>query len=772
MQQGWIVRVGGLVQGVGFRPTVWQVAQARGTRGSVRNTSAGVVIELACDEAERDGFLAALTTSLPTLARIDRLEVEPATFAAEHGTFTIAGSEAGEISASVVADAAICTACAAEIADPSNRRFGYAFANCTHCGPRLTILRAIPYDRANTAMAAFPMCAACRAEYGDPADRRFHAQPIACADCGPRLRLEAAEGIAVPSGDPLAAAAGLILSGHIVAVKGLGGFHLACRADDDSVVSRLRQAKLRRAKPLALMAADIVAVRSIAECSEAEARLLAGPRGPILLLLRRLDAPLAPSVAPGQDRVGLMLPTTPLHALLMKAVGMPLVMTSANESGIPQAITNEAASTLLGPVADAALLHDRDIVSRIDDSVMRLDGPGPSIIRRARGFAPEPLPLPTCLHAPLTVFAAGADLKSAFAFVSRGEAVLSQHLGDLDEAETRDAYAGAVELYASMFDRRPDIVAVDAHPDYVSAALGRALAERVGAELVPVQHHHAHMAACMAENGLEGGTVLVVVLDGSGHGPDGTVWGGEFLVGSYGAFQRVAQFAAVPLIGGDRAAIEPWRNAYAHLAVAFGDDFAEGAWSDVPVVRQFSDRKAAALRSVMGSRRFSPLSSSAGRLFDAVAHLIGIAPAIIGYEGQTGMELEALAAPLMAGAASCAVPQEGDVIGWKDMWEGLLRGLRRGDTPGRLAADFHATLIDLVAAKAIEICRLHRLDTVALTGGVFQNGILLEGVHARLVRSGLRVLLHHAVPANDGGLALGQAAIALCSLTKQKLPRA
>lgn len=760
MNEGWIVRVRGLVQGVGFRPTVWQLARAHGIRGSVRNTSAGVVIELACGEAERDGFLAALTSSLPTLARIDGLQVAPATFEVEHAGFAILGSEAGQISASVVADAAICEACAAEICDPSNRRFGYAFANCTHCGPRLTILRAIPYDRASTAMADFAMCADCRAEYGDPADRRFHAQPIACAECGPRLWLVATEGIAAPGGDPLAAAATLILSGHIVAVKGLGGFHLACRADDETVVSRLRRAKLRPAKPLALMAPDLEGVRAIAACSDAEAQLLAGSRGPILLLRRRPDAPLAPSVAPDQDRIGIMLPTTPLHMLLMKAVGMPLVMTSANESGIPQAITNEQTMSLLGPIADAALLHDRDIVSRVDDSVMRLDGSGPSIIRRARGFAPEPLPLPACLHTSRTVFAAGADLKSAFAFVSRGEAVLSQHLGDLDEAETRDAYADAIDLYTSMFDRRPDVVAVDSHPDYVSSALGRALAERVGAEVVAVQHHHAHLAACIAENGHEEGSVLGIVMDGTGHGDDGTAWGGEFLVGSYGGFRRVAHFLPVPLIGGDRAATEPWRNAYAHLSAAFGEEFTMGAWSSLPVIRRLSERPAT-VRSVMASRSLSPLSSSAGRLFDAAALVIGTAPESIGYEGQAGMELEALAGPHMAAAEPYAVSADGPIIEWGGLWHGLLSGLDRDETPGLLAANFHATLIDVIATKAQQICRDHRLDSVSLTGGVLQNAILLEGIHARLTRSGLRVLLHHLVPANDGGLALGQAACAL-----------
>ncbi|MGX5851483.1 carbamoyltransferase HypF [Mesorhizobium sp. PL10] len=763
---GFLIRVRGLVQGVGFRPSVWQVATGLGLAGHVCNTSAGVTIALACSQSDCDAFILALNSNLPALARIDALHREPFLFAPPPGDFTILASEEAAVSAAVVADAKICQACLADIRDPLNRRFGYAFANCTHCGPRFTIVRRIPYDRASTAMAAFSMCEACRAEYDNPGDRRFHAQPVACAGCGPRLWLETAPDVDGGEGDPLAVAAMLILSGHIVALKGLGGFHLACDAANEDAVVRLRRAKQRPAKPLALMARSIEDIRSVATCSDPEAALLDSSAGPIVLLEALADAALAPSVAPGQSSIGIMLPTTPLHALLMDAVRVPLVMTSANESGIPQCVTNTESRRLLGGgddelrIADAVLLHDRDIVSRVDDSVIRLDRTGVSILRRARGFAPQPLRLRGFPDNGVSVFAAGADLKSAFGLAGNGEVLLSQHLGDLDEPETRAAYAHAVQLYADMFQRRPGIVAVDAHPQSVSAALGRALALETGARVVAVQHHHAHMASCMAENGWTAGPVLGVVLDGTGFGTDGTIWGGEFLAGTFSDVRRLAHFLPVPLIGGDRAAMEPWRNAFSHLHAAFGDDLWQSRWSSLDVIRRLAQRPVATTRSVMVARSLSPLSSSAGRLFDAAAHVIGMAPERMGYEGQTGMELEALAAPAMAGARAYGVTVCGAVLHWDGLWRGLLDDLLDGADAASLAACFHATLIATITERAIALCSSERLEAVALTGGVFQNRLLLEGVHDRLSAAGLSMLVHNVIPANDGGIALGQAAVA------------
>ena len=763
MADGWTIVVRGLVQGVGFRPTVWQIAHSIGLKGNVRNTSKGVAIELLCSLDMRDRFVAALKSGLPALARIDSIECLPLAFAVEPDDFVILASQtSGPVSASIVADAMICEACASEIRDPENRRHGHAFANCTQCGPRLTVVHRIPYDRSNTAMSGFAMCDLCRADYENPANRRFHAEPIACPHCGPQLWLEAAPCISSHSGDAIQTAGDLLLAGHIVAIKGLGGFHLACRADDPHPIARLRLAKSRSEKPLAVMARDLNAIRMFAECSDSEAQLLASRSGPIVLLRKHRDNGIAPMVAPGQNRIGVMLPTTPLHALLMDHVDLPLIMTSANAGGEPQCTTNEDARLLLGTAADAVLLHDRDIVTRVDDSVVRLDSIGPTMIRRARGHAPEPFRMPTALLNDTCVFAAGADIKSSIAFATNGEVTVSQHLGDLDEPKVREAYHQAVHLYASMFERRPDVVAVDKHPNFVSSRIGEMFALETGARLVTVQHHHAHLAACMAENGLGNNPVLGVVLDGTGFGDYGTIWGGEFLVGNYSTFRRVAHFLPVPLIGGDRASLEPWRNGFAHLNAAFGGDFMEGEWADLPSVRKLAQRPLAPVRTVMASRKFSPLASSAGRLFDAAAYLIGIAPDQISYEGQAGMELEALAEPCMNEARSYACAQTGTVLEWRSLWTGLLDALKHGRDPALLAADFHLTLIEVLEAKATALCREGNLETVALTGGVFQNGLLLEGLGSRLAAGGLRVLVHHQFPANDGSIALGQAAVAIC----------
>lgn len=760
MAGGWRIRVAGLVQGVGFRPTVWQVATGLGIAGRVRNTAAGVTIEIAGGEGTRDDFLQALRAALPPLARIDTLTVEPCEVAENPAGFEIAESEGGAVSAAIVADAMLCPACAADIADPGNRRFRYAFTNCTHCGPRLSIIRRIPYDRAHTAMAAFPMCSRCAEEYANPADRRYHAEPIACADCGPKLWLETAPGVKEPDPDPLEAAARLILDGRIVAIKGLGGFHLACLAGSEESVQRLRQRKRRPSKPLALMVGHLEQGRRIARIDEAEAGWMGSRQGPILLLAKRDDAPLAPSVAPRQDRIGIMLPTTPLHALLMERVAEPLVMTSANEAGFPQCIENEEARALLGSIADALLLHDRDILARVDDSVVRLDRTGPTVIRRARGFAPEPFCLPAALSGPASVFAAGADMKAAFAFAGAGTATLSQYLGDLDTPETRMAYEKAASLYASIFERKPALVAVDSHPSYASGTLGRALAAAWEAPVLTVQHHHAHLASCLAENGWAGGQALGVILDGTGYGADGTIWGGEFLAGDYAGFERLDHFPAVALIGGDRAALEPWRNAFAHLLAAFGPDALAGRWRTLDCIRALQARDGPALRSILEARRLSPLSSSAGRLFDAVAYILGIAPARLDYEGQAGMELEALAGGHMREAASLSVPPMVETRGWAGLWAELLDGLLDGQPAGLLAARFHHLLCDRVVQTAWTLCRGTGLQTVALSGGVFQNRLLLEGISEGLEKRGLTVLTHTRFPANDGGIALGQAAIA------------
>ncbi|WP_318246591.1 carbamoyltransferase HypF (plasmid) [Rhizobium sp. T1470] len=758
----------GLVQGVGFRPFIWRLAHALELAGTVRNTPRGVIIEIAASPQTRDHFISRLHAELPKLARVDDVSIMPAPDQAFPSGFTILPSLDGKVSAAITPDAAICVACADEILDPANRRFGYAFANCTHCGPRLTIVRKIPYDRANTAMSKFPMCRVCRDEYEDTGDRRFHAEPIACAQCGPQLWLESPDGaISVLPGDEIATAARLLNSGGIVALKGLGGFHIACRADNDAVIERLRRQKRRDAKPFAVMARSLEHIALYAQINAAEADWLSSPSAPIVLLKVRLPSSLPSIIAPDQDRIGFMLPTTPLHLLLMEAVGTILLMTSANMSGEPQFIDNDTARSQLFNIADAILFHDRDIENRVDDSVVRDDVTGLTILRRARGHAPAPLILPQLSHAKAPVFAAGADIKSAFCIAANGEAIISQHLGDLDEPATLGEYARTARLYLELFEHRPQVIAHDMHPAYRSAGLAHALASEFNAVLVPVQHHHAHLAACMAENRAENDATLGIILDGAGYGTDGTIWGGEFLVGNYNGFQRVAYFQPVPLLGGDKAATEPWRNAYAHLRVALGTGFIEGEFKDLPVMRELATKPMAVLENLMRNPRLAPLSSSAGRLFDGFASIIGAAQVHVSYEGQTGMRLETLAGPHMETATpfEMRLPLDGSIISWRGLWHSVLLDLKRGAEAGHLSARFHQSLIKIVSDMAIQQHRLTGIDRVALSGGVFQNRLLLQGVHAALEKHGLEVFVHHAVPANDGGIALGQAAVAMASQT-------
>jgi hydrogenase maturation protein HypF len=767
----WRIQVRGLVQGVGFRPFVWKLARELGLNGTVRNTPEGVIIDILADFDSRDRFLLKLREGQPKLARIDHISAVPAEIQNRPTAFTILESLAGKAATAVTPDAAICQDCAREVLDPSNRRFGYAFANCTQCGPRLTIVRKIPYDRANMTMAKFPMCVECQAEYGNPADRRFHAEPIACAQCGPKLWLENSDGqIATPSGAEIEAVALLLKAGKIVALKGLGGFHIACLAGNETAVSELRRRKRRGAKPFALMGLSLGQIGDHARISDAEAETLSSPVGPIVLLRSYAASNVASSVAPGQERIGFMLPTTPLHLLLLNAVGEALVMTSANESGQPQFIDNESARSELFGIADAILFHDRDIENRVDDSVVRIDAPGPSILRRARGYAPAPLILPGCLSAKSPVFAAGADIKSAFCLAGSGEAVLSQHMGDLDEPDTCREYERTVGLYLDLLESRPAIVACDMHPSYRSSDFARRLATKLDAELIPVQHHHAHLAACLAENSSDNSRTLGIILDGAGYGPDGTIWGGEFLIGNYLGFEREAHFLPVPLLGGDKASTEPWRNAYAHLRLALGNGFIDGEFRDLPVMGKLSEKPVALLEAMMLNPRLAPLSSSAGRLFDAFSYVIGAASEQISYEGQTGMELEALAGPLMdqAEAYPVLLPDPGLPVRWDALWVSALEEVRKDMPAGLMAARFHKALVDILTKMAVPICERSRLDRVALSGGVFQNRLLLEGVHSALTSTGIEVLVHNKTPASDGGIALGQAAIALARLTERQ----
>jgi hydrogenase maturation protein HypF len=755
--------VRGLVQGVGFRPTVWRLAQTFGLRGWVSNDGAGVTALLCGTTDDIEALVQALRRAPPPLARIDVIERSPAAIPPGCDDFRIAPSRADAIHTGVLPDAATCPACRKEIFDPRARRYRHPFANCTHCGPRLSIIEAIPYDRATTTMRAFRMCTACEAEYSDPTDRRFHAQPIACAACGPRVWLEPGT-----DGDPVEAARAVLLAGGIVAVKALGGFHLACDATNAAVVALLRQGKRRDAKPFALMARDLAVIRRYAVVTDAEAAALASPAAPIVVLKARTSEGL-PGVAPGLTSLGFMLPSTPLHHLLLCDIERPVVMTSGNLADEPQCIGNDEAFTRLRGIADQChfLLHDREIARRVDDSIVRVMGGTARVLRRARGYAPASLPLPPGFQAAPAVLAMGGELKSTFSLLRDGEAVLSHHMGDLENAPSYADYQRSIEQYRGLFAHAPQAVAVDCHPDYLSSKHGRALAACEALPVIAVQHHHAHLAACMAENGVRLDTepVLGIVLDGLGWGDDSTIWGGEFLCGDYRSFQRLACLKPVAMPGGAQAIREPWRNTYAHIAASLGWNLFATAYEGIELQRYLAGKPVAALDGMIARGVNAPLSSSCGRLFDAVAAAAGLCRDHAQYEGQAAMMLEAVADNAMADDDCTAypfavvdAPCRGVLhLDPTPLWPAVLDDVAVG-TPVRLiAARFHAGLAIGIARM---VTALHVSGRVALSGGVFQNKLLLEQVMQRLQAQGLEVLMHRSLPSNDGGLALGQAAVA------------
>ena len=772
-QHGERIRIRGLVQGVGFRPTVWRLAREQGLVGDVLNDGDGVLVRAwGGGSLDIDNFCRSLLEQCPPLARIDVVERSRLDEPPPAGDFRIVASTATAVRTGIVPDAATCDACAAEITDPADRRFRYPFTNCTHCGPRLSIVRAIPYDRANTSMDAFPMCSACAAEYEDPADRRFHAQPNACPVCGPRVWLADAAGreLASAAGDGSAADAvettsRLLAGGTIVAIKGIGGFHLACDATNAAAVAELRRRKRRYAKPFALMARDLDVIRRYCSVDLGEAELLTSAAAPIVLLDIAYAGAIAAGVAPGQQGLGFMLPYSPLHHLLLADWDRPLVMTSGNLSDEPQCIDNDDALRRLARIADAWLLHDRDIANRVDDSVARFVGGAPRWLRRARGAAPAPLALPAGLTDAEPVLALGGELKNTLCVLQHEQAILSQHLGDLDEARTAREFERTIDLYLDLFQHRPARIAVDLHPDYRSTLVGRALAERLSVPLVQVQHHAAHLAAVLADNGrpLTAGPVLGLILDGLGYGSDGTIWGGELLLGDYRAWRRAGHLRQVPLPGGDRATREPWRNLYAQLTACVGWDEVRRRWGDVAAVQGLSAKPVDLLARMVKSGIGSPLSSSAGRLFDAVAAAVGLCFDGIGYEGQAAIELETLARrsgrqPGYPFAVSSA--HGGLVLDPAPLWPALLDDLASGADAGAIAARFHAGFAEGLCGLAAEAASGQDVDTVALSGGVFQNRTLFEAVAARLRDAGLQVLTHRRVPTNDGGIALGQAVMA------------
>lgn len=767
---GLEIRVRGRVQGVGFRPTVWRYARELGLAGSVHNDGEGVLIRAGGPADALARFIARITDEPPPLARVEQVETRDYDGALAPA-FEIVASAATAIDTQIAPDAATCAACAAEVADPFERRYRYPFATCTHCGPRLTIVTALPYDRAQTTLADFPLCPACDAQYRDPADRRFHAETIACHACGPRARLIRLDGRATSFDqhsmlDDVDAAYGLITKGEIVALKGLGGYHLACDATRADAVARLRAGKQRDAKPFAIMARDLDQLRRYCAIDAVEAAQLTSPEAPIVLLRAIGPERVAEAVAPGLATLGAMLPTTPLHLLIARRCARPLVMTSANLSDEPQITRDDDLGRLAGFVS-YALIHDRSIANRVDDSVVQVALGVPRVLRRARGFAPAPLALPPGFEAAPPLVALGGDLKATFCLVRRGAAVLSQHQGDLAEPTTLDDYARALRLYTGMLDHAPVACAVDRHPGYHARRLA-------SAPLIEVQHHHAHVAACLAEHGRPrtAPRVLGVVMDGLGYGDDGALWGGEFLHADYVDSQRVATLKPVALLGGDQAAREPWRNLYAHLTAELGWPAFAASFADLDVYARLAAKPRATLDAMRARGLNAPLASSCGRLFDAVAAALGIAFDAQAYEGEAAIRLEAAVDPAALAEPDdliypLAIPRLPGGLPYLEplaMWSALLGDLVLATPVGVIAARFHRALARGIAMMVAKLRADHPFDTVALSGGCFQNRVLLAACVARLEAQGLHVLTHARVPANDGGLSLGQAAIAAARL--------
>ncbi|MDH7487894.1 MAG: carbamoyltransferase HypF [Anaerolineae bacterium] len=775
-------KVTGVVQGVGFRPFVYGLATGLGLRGWVINTSSGVVIEAEGSPKALDVFARDLVAKAPPVARIEtvqREEIPPNGW--ERFEIRESRAEAGYVLISP--DIATCPECLRELFDPNDRRYRYPFINCTNCGPRFTIIADVPYDRPLTTMAAFQMCPECQAEYDDPLDRRFHAQPNACPVCGPRVWLapasaEDGEALTPPAGDPasaevIAEAARLLREGAILAIKGLGGFHLACDATNPDAVRTLRERKRRPAKPLAVMMSSLDEVRQHCEITPDEQALLTSRQCPIVLLEWKRDSTVVEEVAPCNRYLGVMLPYTPLHHILLRDAGRPLVMTSGNLSEEPIAQDNEEAWRRLRNLADWFLLHNRAIYARYDDSVWFVprvpDGKGsaqsvPQPLRRSRGYAPYPVRLP--FHA-RTVLAAGPELKNTFCITRDEHAFVSPHIGDMENLETLEHYETAMGLYERLFRLRPEAIVHDLHPDYLATRYAHERAERECLPLVGVQHHHAHIAACMVDNGITE-PVIGVALDGTGYGLDGRIWGGEWLVADLRGFRRAAWLEPLPLPGGDAGIRNPCRIAYAYLRALFGEVPA------LPFLAQMDEAEIAAVQRQVARGLNTVLTTSCGRLFDAVAAMAG-GRGRVTYEAQAAIEMEMAsqadesesygyffrwAEPLSWGNTDALPPLAcAFEVALKPLLAGVVRDVQAGRTLGQVGGRFHHTLANMIADLCCMIAQGTGLTTVALSGGCFQNRLLLEQSVGELRRRGLRVLLHYQVPANDGGVSLGQAAI-------------
>jgi hydrogenase maturation protein HypF len=752
-QQGSRIIVGGIVQGVGFRPFVYTLALNNSLTGWVRNTSAGVEITIFGSPEAQQNFTSVLSNHPTPLSRIDFLEVTSCPYE-EHQEFQIILSQptSGGFQP-VSADMAICDDCSRELFAPSDRRYRYPFINCTNCGPRFTIITDIPYDRPKTTMASFSLCQDCRQEYNNPLDRRFHAQPVACPACGPQISFYANGEMKAAGDEALQMTRERLRNGQVIAIKGLGGYHLACDALNIKAIRTLRERKKRSDKAFALMAWSLEVIQKYAVTTPAAEQIITSRQKPVVILPKRPDCAIPGEIAPGQHTIGFMLPYTPLHLLLMEPeVGFPdvLVMTSANLSEEPIAFTDADAFQRLSDVADGFLIHDRQIHMRMDDSVIRVYDEHSYPIRRARGYAPDPIRLTTSMP---SILAVGAGLKNTFCMTRDQYAFISHHIGDMVNYETYHSFEQAVEYYQRLFRITPEIIACDLHPDILPTRYARQLAESHGLPIFQIQHHHSHLAACLADNQYKlDEAVIGLTFDGTGLGTDNTIWGGEVLVGGYQAYQRRFHLEYFPMPGGDQAVQTP-----ARLALGILHQFGMEWDAQLPPVRAICETDRTALLSIIHHKINTPLTSSMGRLFDAVASLIGVRQHVT-YEGQAAIELEACIDPTEEGLYPFQI--NADIIGLEHLWNAILQDWYKGLSATIISARFHNTIARLCLEACQTIRKEQCIPAVALSGGVWQNLSLLEKTLHLLREDGFQVFTHRQIPTNDGGISLGQALIA------------
>ncbi len=749
----------GIVQGVGFRPFIYRLAERQGLAGFVQNRPDGVLVEVQGSSTAIDSFFSSVAKELPPLANITSVESSEIAVTGDTEFKIIVSEKEGQGDVHIAPDSAVCADCLKELFDPADRRFRYPFINCTNCGPRLTIINDIPYDRVHTSMACFPLCPKCRAEYENPANRRFHAEPNACPVCGPQLELRDAEGKIIPCEDPLEKAIEFITTGNVIAIKGLGGFHLCVNASSDEAVKKLRARKYREEKPLAIMVKDIEQARLIAELNDEEQLLLSSFQRPIVLLKKKKNALISNLVAPSVPNLGVMLPYAPLHYLVLENKFTALIMTSANQIDEPICISNREAVTRLKSIADYFLVHNRDILVRCDDSIAFVTDGKPQLMRRSRGYASRPLLLKESFPA---VLALGPQLKATQCILKDNFAFLSPHIGDMETPQARDFFHESLALMKRITQSDPQIIACDYHPAYYSTQVAQ---ELNAARIITVQHHHAHIVSCMAENKIDG-DVIGLAMDGTGYGLDGNAWGGEFLIANSTQFQRFGHLQYFVLPGGQKAIHEPWRIGVSLLKQAYGK-----SWPDIASRLKLAPDQTnfELLDKIIKTRLNSPLSSGMGRLFDGVAAIMGLR-CKVSFEGQAAMELEA-----KAKSAGQVLPFEilrnsddSYILDVSAAIRAIVEDISSGKSMEEIASAFHATLAAAFASMSLEMRKETGINRVALSGGCFQNRLLLEGTMAELKKNGFDVYCHSQVPANDGGVSLGQAVIAGAIMKKEK----